>query len=116
MTRWVLLAGCGAMMLAGWTLAAPPGKKGDSAEVKALLKKRRDVLKEAAEAGRKQFLAGLAGAPVTAELARELLKAELELATTDAQRVAAHEAYFEAMRELEKIAKGRFDAGRLLAT
>jgi hypothetical protein len=119
--------GAGLLTRTSATPPAPPGRaagkpaapvpekttKGDSPEVKRLLKERRDVLKEAVEAGRKEYLAGRSTMPVAADLAHELLKAELELASESAERIAAHEAYYTVMRKLEAHAKVQYEAGRM---
>jgi hypothetical protein len=50
-----------------------------------------------------------------AEWSPHLLEAELEVATTKADRLAALEAHLARMKDNEKIWQGRFDAGRVLA-
>ncbi|HZY83634.1 MAG TPA: sigma factor-like helix-turn-helix DNA-binding protein [Gemmataceae bacterium] len=96
------------------TRTGPP--QADGPEVKALLKERQDVLKREAEARSQQFEAGRGlQAPLLA-VCRELLKAELELATKPEERVAAHERYFNAMRKFEQFVKEGYEAGRIMVT
>jgi outer membrane protein TolC len=93
-----------------------PQKKNDSPEIKKLLKERRDALKTAAEARGQEFEAGRGTLGVLLlHVSRELLNAELELATTPAGRFDAHAGHFNAMRKIEKITKEGYDAGRVKA-
>jgi hypothetical protein len=47
------------------------------------------------------------------EGSRNLLHAELDLATTAEQRIAAHAAILKIMREMERLSKARYEAGQL---
>ncbi len=115
MSQWVWPVALGGALLAGSAAAAPVPEKKDSPEVQALLKERRDVLKQEVLALSDQFEAGRG--PLTPLLAasRELLKAELELATRPTERVAAHERHFSATRRWEQIVKDAYDARRMTA-
>jgi hypothetical protein len=115
MTRWVWPGALGGVLLAGWAVAAPVPEKKDSPEVKALLKERRDVLKKEALARSEEFEAGVGTLASLLNVSRELLKTELELATKPAERVAAHEGHFNAMRKLEELVKEGYEAGRIKA-
>ena len=115
MTRWVWPVALGGVLLAGWAVAAPVPEKKDSPEVKALLKERRDVLTKAVEARSQEYEAGRGTQAALLEVSRELLKVKLELATKPAERVAAHEEHFNAMRKWEELVKEGYEAGRIKA-
>ena len=113
MTKCVWSVALGGVLLAGWVAAAPIPQKKDSPEVRKLLKERRDVLSTAALARSQEFKAGRGTLEPLLRSHRELLKAELELATKPAERVAAHEEHFNAMRKHEEMTKKAYDAGRM---
>jgi hypothetical protein len=116
MTKWVWPVALAGALLAGWAVAAPvPQKKGDSPEVKALLKERRDALAKAVEARSAEYLAGRGTQAAMLRVCRELLKVKLELAMEPAERIAAHEEHFNAMRKFAEVVKEGFEAGRIKA-
>jgi hypothetical protein len=115
MSKWVWPVALGGALLAGWAVAAPVPEKKDSPEVKALLKERRDLLKTAVLARSQELAAGRGTLAPLLHVSRELLKAELELATTPAERVAAHESHFNAMRKAEEQVKRAYDVGLMKA-
>ena len=108
------LAGVAGMVLAAWVAAAPvPQPKEESDKIKALLKERRDVLRNAVEARTQEFEAGRGTLGVLLHVSRELLNAELELATTPEKRFDAYAGHFNALRKIETITKEGYDAGRV---
>ena len=98
------------------TEAAPVGKAGDSPRVKALLKERRDELRQAFKARTKEHLAGRVATDALMEVSRLLVQAELEAAEKPADRVAALQAHLDVARDVEKLVKARHDAGRCPVT
>jgi outer membrane protein TolC len=98
------------------TEAAPAGLAGDSPRVKALLRERRDELRQAFKARNKEYLAGRIATDALMELSRLLVQAELEAAEKPADRVAPLQAHLEIARDTEKIVKARHDAGRAPVT
>ena len=92
--------------------APPPKAKEDDAEVKKLLKQRRDSLKESAAALRQQFEAGQIKHDGLLTVGRELLEAELEVVTTLAERIAAHTEYFKVACESDERYIMLYRAGR----
>jgi outer membrane protein TolC len=114
MLKRAWLIAVGGALLAGWAAAAPvPEKKKDSPEITKLLKERRDVLRNAVEARTQEFEAGRGTLGVLLHVSRELLNAELELATTPEKRFDAYAGHFNALRKIETITKEGYDAGRV---
>ena len=126
-TAVLLMAGTviGAALLAHRPTAAQPPAgparakterpQADGPEIKALLKEREEVLKKEVSALSDQFEAGRGLLTPLLAASRELLKAQLELATKPAERVAAHERHFNALRKWEQIVKDAYEAGRMNA-
>jgi hypothetical protein len=115
---WLLAGGGVALLLPLWAAAPEPGKEGDSAEVKKLLRERRDVLTQAVAARGMEYELGarLTSGTDLGGLSRELLGAELELARRPGERVAAHQAHFSRMRMMENLARGHYNAGLIPLT
>jgi hypothetical protein len=110
------LAGVAGVVLALGVAAAPvPQPKEESAKIKALLKERRDALRTAALARTQEYEAGRGTLGVMLHVSRELLNAELEVATTPEERFDAHASHFNAMRKMEKLTKEGYEAGRVKA-
>src|SRR5262245_40121040 len=107
-------------MLLAAVLIAPsapvePVEKLDAAtqaKIKKLMTQRRDALKKALAGRKDEFDAGRATMDSLQEISRQLLQAELALATKQAERVAAHADYLKLARETEKLVKARYEAGR----
>jgi hypothetical protein len=95
--------------------AAPAGKAGDSPKVKALLKERREELRQAFKALRMELLAGRVTTDVVLQVSRRLLQAELEVAERPADRLAALRAHYKAVKEIEDVVTAGFNAGRVKA-
>ena len=80
---------------------APRGKvldKETAAQVRKLQEKRRDLLRQALDERMRLWKAGRIQMEEVVGPAKRLLAAELELAATDAERIAAHERLFETGR------------------
>jgi hypothetical protein len=87
--------------------------KGKSAEkIKKLLTQRRDLLKKTLDL---HFRAIQGGGALRADrltkLSKELLQAELDLAATPKERLAAHEARLELAKRIEKTVRKAHEAG-----
>jgi RNA polymerase sigma factor (sigma-70 family) len=82
------------------------------AKIRKLQIEHRDVLKKAVETRQQEYLAGRGTLDILLKMARRLLGAELDLATTAQQRLTAHTAYLELMKEVDKFTEARYDAGR----
>src|SRR4051812_7638359 len=99
-------------------LAAPADdkvepKKNEAAEkVKKLQTERRDLLKKLVDARYAEFQAGRGTLDLMLQAAKDLLSAELDLATKPEQRLKVHEARLDLAKKVEQIEKGRYDAGR----
>jgi outer membrane protein TolC len=109
------------MLLVVGTPAAPAPKAEDGvkldpatqAKVRKLQMERRDVLKKALDARREEYKAGRGTMEALLEGTRNLLHAELDLASTTQERIAAHAAILKVMKEMEKLATAQYEAGRL---
>ena len=108
----------GALLVAGVTegRAPAPGAavldKETAAEVRKLQEKRRDLLRQALEVRMKLYQSARAELDGVIETAKRLLAAELDLAATGAERIAAHERHLKKAQMLVEVAKGRHAAGR----
>lgn len=103
--------------LCGPGITAPPPKtREDTPEVKKLLKLRRDTLKRMMEARMKMFQAGRGTLDSMLETSRQLLDAELELAATQPERVAAHLDYFKVACQIDELCTARYKAARSTET
>jgi hypothetical protein len=115
---WLALA---LIVLVAGTPAAPAPKADNTvkldpatqAKVRKLQMERRDVLKKALDARRDEYEAGRGTMEALLEGTRNLLHAELDLATTAQQKIAAHAAILKVMKEMEKLTTARYEAGRL---
>jgi RNA polymerase sigma-70 factor (ECF subfamily) len=126
-TAVVLLAGTaiGATLLGHRPTAAQPpagpartravAPQADGPGIKALLKERQEVLKKEVLARTQEYEAGRGYLASLLAASRELLKAELELATNREERVAAYERHFDAMRKFDQMVKEGYEAGRIKA-
>jgi hypothetical protein len=92
--------------------AGPVLDKATLAEVRKLQEKRRDLLREALLVREKLFQSARAPLREVVETSKQLLTAELELAATGAERVAAHERHFEKALAFSKVARARHESGR----
>src|SRR5262245_57365978 len=95
--------------------SVPTAADKDSEKVKRLLKERVEVLKKALKLRQEEFKAGRGTLDSSIEVIRLLHKAELEAASTPAERITAHEDYFKAAREAERAATVRHRAGLVTA-
>jgi outer membrane protein TolC len=91
---------------------APALDKESAAEVRKLQEKRRDLLREALAVREKLYQVARAELREVLETSKRLLTAELELAESGAERIAAHEKQFEKAQALVEVAKARRAAGR----
>jgi hypothetical protein len=111
-----LLASLLAALLTGAAIAAPaPSVTLDKAayeKVQALLKERRDALREVLKAREAQFEAGRLSPPEMLGARRALLHAELDLATVPG-RAAVNEALAKHIKGHEEYAQAMFEAGRI---
>jgi hypothetical protein len=82
------------------------------AEVRKLQEKRRDVLRDALAVHQKLFQTGHGTLDGIVGTSKRLLAAELDLATTDGERIAVHERHVEQARLWFALAKARQEAGR----
>src|SRR5258707_743556 len=90
-------------------------RKATAVKLKKLQAQRRDLLKKALDAHYEAFEAGRGTLDTVIQGAKELLQAELELATTPEQRVAHYAARLEMAKKVEKLTTDRYDAGRVTA-
>jgi hypothetical protein len=74
---------------------------------------RRDALKKAVEFRWDEYEAGRGTLEILLNGSKLLLKAELDLANTTQQRIAAHAALLELATKVEKITKARYEAGQV---
>jgi hypothetical protein len=116
MSKWVGPVALSGALLAGWAVAAPvPEKKTDSPEIKKLLQERRDALRTATLARTQEYEAGRGTLESFLRVSRELLQAELELATNPRERFDAHASHFNAMRKMDEIVTEAYKASRVKA-
>jgi len=87
-------------------------KEKSAEKIKKFQGERRDLLKKIVDLRFAEFEAGRATLDVVLKAAQQLLLAEVELATTPKERLAAHSARLELAKKVEKLEKDRFDAGR----
>jgi|GEM_PF-2962540 len=91
--------------------AQSPGKPlAKGASVESLLKKRLDVLQQIAKLRRAAYLAGEAGLNSVIQSQIDVLHARLELAGKPAERIVIRTAILKQARDLEAVAKKRFEA------
>jgi RNA polymerase sigma factor (sigma-70 family) len=94
-----------------------PGKdKADAAtreKIRKLQVERREALKQAEEARLQEFLAGRGTLDLLLKISRLLLQAELDLAATAQQRIAAHAAHLKVAKEVDQFCEQRYHAGRM---
>ncbi len=102
----------------GWK----PGPKADNTvkldpatkdKIHSLQLERRDALKKAVECRLNEYEAGRGTLESLLNGSKLLLKAELDLANTKEQRIAAHAALLELATKVLKISKERYEAGRV---
>jgi outer membrane protein TolC len=111
------LCAVGALLAAGVTQgrepapgAAVPDK--ETAEVRKLQEKRRDLLRQALEVRVKLYQSARAELEGALETSKRLLTAEVDLAATKAERIAAHERYVKTSEMLIEVARARYEAAR----
>jgi outer membrane protein TolC len=93
-------------------VAGPALDKTTLAEVHKLQEKRRDVLRDTLAVREKLYQTGRSTLDGIVKTSKQLLAAELELATTGGERIAAHQRHFEKARLWFELAKARHEAGR----
>ncbi len=81
-------------------------------EIKALQLERRAVLQEALRAVERAYHAGQAQLASVIESRRELSRADLDLATTQHERLAVYKRLVEEATALEKATKTQFESGQ----
>jgi hypothetical protein len=108
----------GGLLVAGVTegRAPAPGAaaldKETAAEVRKLQEKRREVLRQALEVRMKLYQSARAELDGVIETAKRLLAAEVDLAATGAERIAAHERHLKLAQMLVAVAKARHESSR----
>ena len=91
---------------------SPTQKSNDlKAELKALRKERQAALAKLVNMAERQYASGRLDFGRFAQAQRELVKATIELEERPEIRIAELEKAHELAKQVEKIAKGRFDAG-----
>jgi hypothetical protein len=109
-------AGLLAALLAGTAFGAPtPGVTLDKAafeKVQALLKERRDALREVLKGRKAQYEAGRISPGEMIDARRALLHAELDLATVPG-RAVLNDALAKQVKEQEEYARALFETGRI---
>lgn len=76
-----------------------------------LLTKRRDALNSQCEMVLRRHQSGIATQTSVIAVSNQLLDAELQLAKTKKQRLSLYKTHLDRLRELEKLAKERYEAG-----
>jgi RNA polymerase sigma factor (sigma-70 family) len=84
-----------------------------SARIRKLQVERRDTLKKELETRQQEFRVGRATIDTYLETSSRLLEAELDLATTAQQRIAAHAAHLKLAKDAEENTAIRHNAGQL---
>jgi predicted metal-dependent HD superfamily phosphohydrolase len=110
---WLGVVGC--LLWAAVTAGAPPPggiDKETAAAVRKLQEKRRDLLREALEVRAKLYQAARAELGEVLATSKRLLEAELDLAATGAERIAAYEKQVERAEAWVEIARAKQAAGR----
>jgi hypothetical protein len=101
----------------GLVLAEPDAEpKMDAAtrtKIRKLQKEHVAALKKAMAAIDQQFLAGRSTVEGYEKISKPLLRAELAVAATPAERLAAHAGHLERMKKLAELAKARHEAGQM---
>ena len=80
-----------------------PEAAGSAADIRELLTARRDVLAQLVDVQRQRYMTGATGFESVARSRMELLNAELELASTAAERVATYESLLQACNFVETV-------------
>lgn len=88
-----------------------PEAAGSAADIRELLTARRDVLAQLVDVQRQRYMTGATGFESVARSRMELLNAELELASTAAERVATYESLLQTANELDRAVQQRYQAG-----
>jgi hypothetical protein len=104
-----------AVGVTGGRAPAPVGPtldKETAAEVRKLQEKRREVLRQALEVRMKLYQSARAELDGVIETSKRLLAAEVDLAATGAERIAAHERHLKIAQMLVEVAKARRQAAR----
>jgi RNA polymerase sigma factor (sigma-70 family) len=93
---------------------AKPAPAKSAEEIRKLLKERRAMAEQEAKVRYEKYRAGAQDATLDLSISscKRLLKAELELSKTKADRLAARERYLKLMKEVAKICKARYNLGR----
>lgn len=79
--------------------------------INKLLAERRDTLRGVVDAAMEQYISGEALLDTVIHARKGLLEAEMELATTNAERIRIHEKRVKNLRQLEDSVKDRHAAG-----
>jgi hypothetical protein len=113
-TMLARLAGLGLVLALAAGAHAQPAAKLDAAtqaKIRKLQSERRDELRKAVRFRAFQVKAGEGTPQAVIMAAQALLEAELELASSAAERVTAHAVHLEVARYVEKITETFFKAG-----
>jgi RNA polymerase sigma factor (sigma-70 family) len=117
----LLGTGAGVVSVYLWAAGPPQGQSpnpkaeaGRGGRLQELLKKRREAAQEELRIRKQEMLVGKdADRNLLFSAALRLLDAELALSTGRAARIATGKAHLDRMREFERIARARFEAGQL---
>ncbi len=115
--RRILISGLvliGLLVLATPFVAGNEQKSAGSAErLRALLTERHDILKQMVASVQFQVKNGRADVSALRDATIAMYRAEADLCTTDAARIAVHEKLVNVVQEQEKLAARRLAAGRI---
>jgi outer membrane protein TolC len=115
--RWCVV---GCLLVAGMAEGRAPAPettgpvldKATREEVRKRQEKRRDLLRQALESHLQLYRASRVEMNAVMGTSKQLLTAELDLATTKAERIAAYERQLKTAQTLVEVAKARQEAGR----
>lgn len=107
LSTWVVLTA-----LAAPNAGTAPATAGSAADVRKLLEERRDVLTTLVEIRQGLYRNALAPLDSFLRARKELLGAELDLASTPQERVAAYESLLQNAEQMEQTVKAQKEAGQ----
>jgi outer membrane protein TolC len=108
LSTWI----CTAHTAQAQSVATPEKDKDKAAEIKTLLKERRDTLQEVVKQVIEMYTQGAIVFVAVAQVENEAFKATLEFAEGSEARLAALKKHYETRKAILRIAEGRFKAGQ----